>query len=83
MMLPTGYRRSRDCCSLDSRLSTDSFGDESIRSLDGAEAGLTASTLHNEKCNGFATGGLRRKRKLKSELVLVPEISISWSRLQH
>ncbi len=47
MMLPTGYRRSRDYCSLDNRLSTDIFGDESIRSWEGAEVGLMASTLHN------------------------------------
>ena len=47
MALPAGCRRSRVCCSLDSRRSIDSSGDENIRSSGGVGAGLTASTSRN------------------------------------
>lgn len=50
MTLPTGCRRSRDCCSLYNRRSIDSFDDESSRNSGGVGAGSTVSTLHNEKC---------------------------------
>jgi hypothetical protein len=44
-MLPAGSRRSRGSWQLDIRRSIDSSDDEGIRSWDGVEAGLMASTL--------------------------------------
>ena len=61
MTLPTGCRRSRDCCSLYNRRSIDSFDDESSRNSGGVGAGSTVSTLHNEKCIVSNPSGLRRQ----------------------